>query len=323
MEIFPAADATPWDLIKTVIADSDYYVLIVGGRYGSTGPEGISYTEMEYDFAHELGKPIIGFVHGEPDLIPAGKSEMEPEARRRLDDFRNKIAKKHFKTWITKDQLKSTLITSLVYTIRTNPQQGWVRNQGLDNQELLTRLAQLQAKFDLLSAEAEELKKIACLNSENKKYADGQDQFDLYFGWKDYKKSKAYRKTLSWDNIFYMLGETMLVPAKELQIKNMLVTMIYASLHEYPTIYEESILLKNSYEVQSKIHVDYLCLRAVIHQFLALRLIEAFPVPYQQESHGNFGASGTEIDRFWALTEKGRVRFLDRYAVLAEPVSSR
>ena len=54
MEAFPAADATPWDLIKTIIAESDYYVLIVGGKYGSTGPDGISYTEMEFNFAEEL-----------------------------------------------------------------------------------------------------------------------------------------------------------------------------------------------------------------------------------------------------------------------------
>jgi len=51
MEAFLAADATPWELIETVINESDYYVLIVGGKYGSTGPEGISYTEMEYNLA--------------------------------------------------------------------------------------------------------------------------------------------------------------------------------------------------------------------------------------------------------------------------------
>lgn len=30
MEIFPAADATPWELIERIIGDSDYYVLIIG-----------------------------------------------------------------------------------------------------------------------------------------------------------------------------------------------------------------------------------------------------------------------------------------------------
>src|SRR5665213_1127692 len=48
MELFPASDDTQWELIKRVIEESDYYVVIVAGRYGSLGPEGASYTEMEY-----------------------------------------------------------------------------------------------------------------------------------------------------------------------------------------------------------------------------------------------------------------------------------
>ena len=37
-------------LIKRVIAECDYYVSILGGRYRSVGPEGIGYTEMQYRF---------------------------------------------------------------------------------------------------------------------------------------------------------------------------------------------------------------------------------------------------------------------------------
>ena len=62
MEFFPASDATQWELIKRVIEEVDYYVVILGGRYGSIGPEGFSYTEMEYDYAIEIGVPVLGFV---------------------------------------------------------------------------------------------------------------------------------------------------------------------------------------------------------------------------------------------------------------------
>src|SRR5437763_2890043 len=60
MELFPASDDTQWELIKRVIEESDYYVVIVAGRYGSLGPEGRSYTEMEYDYAVEKGIPVLG-----------------------------------------------------------------------------------------------------------------------------------------------------------------------------------------------------------------------------------------------------------------------
>lgn len=110
MEAFPAADATPWELIKSVIADSDYFVLIVGGRYGSTGPAGISYTEMEFNLAVEMGKPVLAFLHGAPEQIPAGKSELDPEARRRLDAFRARIAERIVKLWSNKQELKANVL---------------------------------------------------------------------------------------------------------------------------------------------------------------------------------------------------------------------
>ena len=34
MEFFPAANEDQWTLIKNVIDDCDYYLVIVGGRYG-------------------------------------------------------------------------------------------------------------------------------------------------------------------------------------------------------------------------------------------------------------------------------------------------
>jgi hypothetical protein len=48
MEMFPAADEDQWTLIKKVIDDCDYYLVIIAGRYGSLSPAGKSYTQMEY-----------------------------------------------------------------------------------------------------------------------------------------------------------------------------------------------------------------------------------------------------------------------------------
>ncbi len=51
MELFPASDDDSWTLIQRVIDDCDYYLVIVGGRYGSLDAYGIGYTEKEYDYA--------------------------------------------------------------------------------------------------------------------------------------------------------------------------------------------------------------------------------------------------------------------------------
>jgi hypothetical protein len=35
MEYFNASDSSQWDVIKSLIEECDYYVLIIAGRYGS------------------------------------------------------------------------------------------------------------------------------------------------------------------------------------------------------------------------------------------------------------------------------------------------
>src|ERR1051325_6170149 len=81
MELFPAADEDQWTLIKKVIDDCDYYLVIVGGRYGSLSSTGISYTQMEYEYAVSQGKPTMGFIHRDPGSIPLSKAEHSEEGR--------------------------------------------------------------------------------------------------------------------------------------------------------------------------------------------------------------------------------------------------
>src|SRR6266704_4529986 len=78
MELFPAADEEQFEFIKRVIDDCDYYLLIIGGRYGSTSEAGISYTEQEYDYAINRGLKVIALLHENPDEIAFGKSEQNP-----------------------------------------------------------------------------------------------------------------------------------------------------------------------------------------------------------------------------------------------------
>jgi hypothetical protein len=73
MELFPASDESAWQLIKDLIDSSDYYVLLIGGRYGSLDEEGIGYTEKEYDYAVAKKKPVIPLLHKNPDNLPRVK----------------------------------------------------------------------------------------------------------------------------------------------------------------------------------------------------------------------------------------------------------
>jgi hypothetical protein len=105
MELFPAADESQWDLIKRTIDDSDYYVVVVGGRYGSIGSDGDSYTEMEYDYAVSTGMPVLGFIHGDPESLPRSKSEVDPDGYARLAAFRVKVKSRPVRFYTSPEDL--------------------------------------------------------------------------------------------------------------------------------------------------------------------------------------------------------------------------
>jgi hypothetical protein len=88
MELFPAADDDSWTLIKSVIADSDYYLVVLAGRYGSvpTG-ETKSFTHLEYEYALSIGKPTIALLHSSPGTFASDKRSDQTRAEQASTNF--------------------------------------------------------------------------------------------------------------------------------------------------------------------------------------------------------------------------------------------
>lgn len=62
MEVFVATNEEQFKVIKQVINLCDYFVLIIGARYGSLNETtGLSYTKMEYDYAVSKNIPVLVF----------------------------------------------------------------------------------------------------------------------------------------------------------------------------------------------------------------------------------------------------------------------
>ena len=153
MELFPAADEEQFDFIKSIVNDCDYYVLIIGGRYGSLSPEGVSYTEKEYDYARELGLQVLAFVHEAPGKIAFEKSEVDPALREKLDAFRDKVKTGRLvRMWDDAKQLPGLVALSLAKTIKTHPAVGWVRADKIANSELLSDLNSLRKRNEELES---------------------------------------------------------------------------------------------------------------------------------------------------------------------------
>ena len=128
MEWFPAADEEQFNYIKQVIDASDYYVLVLGGLYGTIAPDGKSYTEKEYDYAVSTGKKIIALVQRNPPL-----TETDDDRKIKFSQFRKKVVNGRLVSlWNNTEELSTNMVTSLTHAIGKYPAQGWIRCNSED-----------------------------------------------------------------------------------------------------------------------------------------------------------------------------------------------
>ncbi|MCX9063936.1 DUF4062 domain-containing protein, partial [Citrobacter portucalensis] len=141
MELFPSIDEEQWEFIKKVIDDSDYYLLIIGGRYGSVANDGLSYTEKEFDYAVSKGIKVIVLIHENPEILTYEKSEKDPVLREKLFRFIEKASSGRLrKTWSSEKDLPGIVSLSMNKTIKTYPAIGWIRADKVTNEIALQEL---------------------------------------------------------------------------------------------------------------------------------------------------------------------------------------
>lgn len=94
MEQFHAAPTSQWNVITKMIDECDFYLLVVGGRYGSIDTEsGISYTEKEYNYAKSKGMPVLVVIKEASAITDTEKDTGDDkyDKMRMLDEFREKV----------------------------------------------------------------------------------------------------------------------------------------------------------------------------------------------------------------------------------------
>ena len=224
MELFPAADDDQWTLIKRLIDDCDYYILIVGGRYGSLNSEGLSYTQMEYEYAMLREIPIIGFLHKKPEEIPVGKSEKDPVLKQKLDDFKEKVQQKMCRYWENPIDLGSQVSRSLVKLIKDKPRPGWIKATYLPSEDLTKEILELKKQNELLQLEIEKTKSKAPEGTSN--LSSGTDTIEINFtvkaegNWDVGSARYTSKVILNWDEIFSEISPLMIDEANETMIKS-------------------------------------------------------------------------------------------------------
>ena len=134
MELFPSQNTAILNTIKNTMTECDYYVLIVGGKYGSVDKtKNLSYTEIEFGIALSKKIPILAFLPQNLDDIPIDKREKSAAKNKKLKTFID-LVKSHSTPayWNSKSDL-ALKVNSSVHDVITNfPRAGLIKGSIVD-----------------------------------------------------------------------------------------------------------------------------------------------------------------------------------------------
>ena len=276
MEYFNASDDSQWEVIKSLIRECDYYVLIVAGRYGSIEEEsGKSYTQKEFEYAVEQGVPVISFVHKHPESLPVTKYEQEPLKRDKLKDFKSCVQKKLCKFWDNADGLSSQIVLSLTSLIKSHPRTGWIKADEISSAEANKEILALRKEND-------ELKALLAKSKEDEpegieKLQQGDDQIDIKFKYNGGgRKNKII--TTTWNDIISLLAPLMVDECAEYKLR---ITL--------------DSFYKSEFNIDSSYSIDNTNFQTIKVQLIALCIMKI----------SERKRTAKDTDTYWTLTPYG------------------
>ncbi|CAN7696978.1 DUF4062 domain-containing protein [Caballeronia sp. LjRoot31] len=164
MELFSAGSESQLQTIRRWIDESDVYMLILGGRYGSVDPKtSLSYTELEYDYAVSQDKPVFAVAITEAALdakIRAeGKDVVETDNPKELKLFREKVLTRISSFFSDPKDIKLAAHETLADIQARYALAGWVSASDLpDVSSMLEEMKRLRAERDEAASQLAQLK---------------------------------------------------------------------------------------------------------------------------------------------------------------------
>ena len=247
MEYFNASDKSQWEVIKSLIEECDYYILIIAGRYGSVeSVSGKSYTQLEFEYAKSTGVPTISFIHEHPENIP--DKYTEKEHKEELAQFRE-IAKNSLVChWNTKGDLAKDVVLSLIGEFKTHPGIGWMRADEKSSAEQNKELLRLREENEKL------LEKIKILEENAPEGTDdlcqGDDEFVLQISatvvdddrrYYDYDFDCELEYKMSWNDICKAILPHLVQFCWERDMSTSLEDFIEANEPQYTSVHVKDI----------------------------------------------------------------------------------
>ena len=199
MELFSSANDDSWTVIQRAIEECDYYVLIVGGRYGSLADDGLSFTEKEFRYAEEIKKPILVFPHANPSSLPVSKSNSTDAERKKFKAFMELVNKRQRRTWNTDKELGAIVAQGIIRLKKDYPAVGWIRGDKPVGEELLIENRDLQEKNEELQKMIVRIKRKTALHSEREKKLVSI-KYEMCLG-RNSTERKQYAWIITWNKL--------------------------------------------------------------------------------------------------------------------------
>lgn len=289
MEHFPAADEEQWNFIKRIIDYSDYYLLIIGGRYGSLDDDGLSFTEKEYDYAVSKNIKVVALIHGSPETLTFQNSEQNPELRIKLEAFRNKVKTKRLVDfWTHANELPGKVALGIMNARTMYPAIGWIRADKATSETSLLEINQLRKENNELVIKNNKLEQeIRTKETKNQAFEElasiDSDFSFTYYGFIDNRgiqsQKASWSASLTWKEIFSHISPMLISHTGDLSVSSSIAKLAQSKTGKGG----------------SSPHLDEQDLFTIAIQLQAYGLIKVENLPTVKGSRANF----------WKLTEKG------------------
>lgn len=277
MEAFVAADIEQFEVIKKVIDLCDYYVLIIGKRYGSIHPDtGKSYTEMEYDYAIEQGIPVLVFAIDENIELASDKVETDKNKIEKLKMFRTKAMTNRLASiWATPEDLTGKLAISIMKARTEIKRPGWQRAVDFDEASLRREIMEQKNENKKLADDLKAAREEISFLTEETDIAFEDCEVKIEYHYQSQSGLRAGSINASLQELFITIATEMM----EVSIVESLV--------------EKSIKVKFLYGKKESRLDDKQFVKKMLNQYRALNLVYSY-----------WNNDNREL--YWGLTSKGR-----------------
>jgi hypothetical protein len=208
MESFVATDDEQFEIIKKVIDLCDYYILLIGKCYGTVNDKtGLSYTEMEYDYAKEQGIPVLVFAIDESIELPEEKKEQNKDRIIALKKFRdNAMSNRLVSIWKNTEELIGKCSISIMKAKNEIERTGWQKATDYDEASLRREIMNLQSDNEELESKLLRTEETLRLFTEQKDVAFEKCDYKFEYKFFDTISRKDTSKTINLKNIFILIA---------------------------------------------------------------------------------------------------------------------